>query len=134
MIDNVAGMMNAAPKPCTRSEQDQRVRRIDLRARQRTGPEDDQAEHEAAPSTQAITGVAGDQQEAGEHDRVRVDDPLQLARRGVELTNERRQRDVDDRSVDPDDHQREAQHAEHDPSPRIERDRIGRRLKIEFDR
>ena len=107
---------------------------LDLRARQRTGPEDDQAEHEEAPSTQAITGVAGDQQKAGEHDRVRVDDPLQLTRRGVELTNERRQRDVDDRSVDPDDHQREDQHAEHRPSTPVKRDRIGRRLKIEFDR
>ena len=122
------------PETLYSTEQDQRVRRIDLRARQRPGPEDDQAENEAAPSTQAITRVAGDQQETREHDRVRVDDPLQLTRRGLELTHQGRQRDVDDRSVDADDHQRETQHTEHDPATRIERVRTCGWLRIEVDR
>ena len=41
-------------------------------------------------AAEAVAGVAGDQQEAGEHDRVGVDDPLQLAGGRAELAHQRR--------------------------------------------
>ena len=103
------------------SQHDQRAGRADHRAAQRSAAEDHQADHEARLAAEPIAGVAADQQQAGEHDRVGVDDPLQLARRHVELAHQRRQGDVDDRAVDADDQQRQAQHAQHDPPARVGR-------------
>ena len=64
----------------------------------------------------AVAGGAGDQQEPGEHERVRVDDPLQVRRGCIELARERRQRGVDDRAVDHDGEQREAQDDQDGPA------------------
>ena len=67
---------------------------------------------------------AGGEQQAGEHDRVRVDDPLQLRALGAEVAHDRRQRDVEDRVVDADDDEREAEHGERHPPPLV--DLLGR--------
>ena len=47
-----------------------------------------------------VTEVAAGQQQAGEDERVGVDDPLQARDPGAEVAGERREGHVDDRVVD----------------------------------
>jgi hypothetical protein len=44
-------------------------------------------------------------EQAGEHERVTVDGPLQPGHRGVQITPDGRQRDVHDRAIQADDEQ-----------------------------
>ena len=116
MIDSVAGMMNAPPMPMNArvtinwfgvltsalaSEPTPKIVKPEL---QRTAP------------PEAVTQAARGEQQAREHERVRVDHPLELAVAGVEVAHERRDGDVQDRVVDDDDQQREAQHPEGPPA------------------
>ena len=114
--ESVAGMMNAAPAPMTARRGDQRVDAAGVRGRRRGGAEHRQPGEQRAPAPVAVAERAGQQQQPGEHERVRVDDPLQLADVRVEVAHERRQRDVDDRVVDDDREQAHAQHAEREPA------------------
>ena len=70
------------------------------RAGDRGDGEDRHADQEDAPPAEAVAQRAADQQQRGEEERIRLDDPLRLGRRGVEFALDRRQRDVDDRAVD----------------------------------
>jgi hypothetical protein len=63
-----------------------------------------------------IETPAWSEQQAGEDEQVGVDHPLQLRGGGVELVLQRRQGDVEDRVVEPDDRQAKREHAERLPT------------------
>ena len=65
---------------------DQHRRAAGERRQRRAHAEHREAEGQALVATEAVTHAAGGEQQPGEHDRVAVDDPLQLALRGVEPT------------------------------------------------
>src|SRR4029453_937031 len=73
----------------------------------------------------AVADAAAGEQQAGEHDGVGVDDPLQLAGRGGDRAPEGGEGDVEDGGVDGDEHHRQAEHAEGPPAAGIGRDRDG---------
>ena len=72
----------------------------------------------AAPA-EAVAEAAHREQQAREHERVRVDHPLELAVAGVEVANERRDRDVEDRVVEHDHEQAQAEHDEDPPAAAV---------------
>ncbi len=83
-------------------------------AGERGEPEQDQAGDERAALAEVVGRAPAEHQEAGERDRVCVDDPLQVRRGEAEVRLDRRQRDVDDAQVE-DDH--ELRHAADDQQP-----------------
>ena len=86
----------------------------------RRDPEDGEPEQQGAPPSEAVAERAREEQQTGEHERVRVDHPLELADVGFEVAYERRQRDVDDRVVDHDDQEADAQHDECEPATGVQ--------------
>ena len=85
MIDSVDGMMNAPPMPISAAGGDQHRRPTSANAdSDRADAEHGEAEGEEAVAAEAVAEAAGGEQQAGEHERVGVDDPLQLAGRGAE--------------------------------------------------
>ena len=85
--------------------------------RHRRGDEEQhQPELQRALAAEAVAEGPGREQQPGEHERVRGDDPLQLGLRRVEVARQRRQGDVEAGVADDDDHQAEAQHAERPPA------------------
>ena len=86
-------------------------------------PEQHQTDLQDALAAVAVTEVPGGEQQSGEHQRVRVDHPLQLGGRGVELLAQARQRHVERGVADHDDQQAQAQHAE-GPPPAAEHLRV----------
>ena len=79
MIDSVAGMMNAPPMPMSARVKISVVGRSARTPTERADAEDGQADGEEAVATEPVAEAAGGEQQAGEHERVGVDDPLQLA-------------------------------------------------------
>ena len=80
------------------------------RARQRR-PYRPQSEHgdsdqEEPLTTEPVGQCSSDEQQACKHNGVRVDDPLQLAGRGLQVSDERGKCDVEDGVVDVDDQRR----------------------------
>src|SRR5262249_14685876 len=91
------------------------------RRQQRSEPEHGQPDLQRAPPAETVTEAASRQQQPREHERVRVDHPLQLARGGVEPAlalgpREGWQRNVQDRVVDDDDEEAQTEDPE-DPPP-----------------
>ncbi len=115
-IESVDGMTNAAPAPMSA-----RVAiswfgfwaKVDSNDGDADGQ---QAELEGALATEAVTEGTGREQQPGEHDRVGVDDPLELGGRGAEVLLEGRQRHVEGAVADHDEHEAEAEHARGSPS------------------
>jgi hypothetical protein len=70
------------------------------------------------PPAEAVAEVAAEQQQPGEAERVRVDDPLQGLGRRVQVAADRRQRDVDDHVVHDHEQDAEAEHRQ-DPPPAV---------------
>ena len=83
-IDSVAGITNAAPTPMTARAPITAPDGARQRREQRCRAEHDQPAVEREPSAVAVTQRTGGEQQAGEHQGVGVDDPLQAARPGVE--------------------------------------------------
>ena len=87
MSDSVLGMMNAPPMPM--------IARVaiscsgDVANAESSEPsaEHDHAELQRALAAEAVTEAAGGEQQAREHERVRVDHPLELAERRVEIAS-----------------------------------------------
>ncbi|MFC6932375.1 hypothetical protein ACFQHO_19900 [Actinomadura yumaensis] len=74
----------------------------------------------ASSSRRRLPAVAerpGGDQQPGQHERVRVDDPELLDRGRPEVGHQRRERHVEDRRVHRDDQQAARQHREHGPPP-----------------
>ncbi len=133
MIDNVAGMMNAAPTPMTPRVKMSWFGESTSATRDRSEPEDDHAELERAAAAEAVAERAGREQQAREHERVRVDDPLQLAVGRVEVADERRDRDIEDRVVDDDDEQAQVEHARGSTSAGDRRGSCGRTARVQAE-
>jgi len=87
----------------------------------RSDAERDDADDEPPTATVTIAQRAARQRQAREHERVRVDDPLQLAVRRVEVACEPRKRDVQNRVVEARDDDHEAQDPERRPFPAASR-------------
>ena len=119
MIESVAGMMNAPPMP--------------MNARVAMSCSDEFANADAIEPSPKIASPSWSaprrpkrsprlphvRSKPGEHERVAVDDPLQLAVGGVEVVHDRGDRDVEHRVVEHDDEQAEAQDDEDPPTPRV---------------
>ena len=120
-IESAAGETIAAPRPCTPratiSQPDEVAKPPASEATEKTIEADD----EDAPAAEQVRRAAAEQQEAAEHERVRVDDPLQAALGEAEVALDRRQRDVHDRGVEHDHELRDREHRERLPAARIER-------------
>ncbi len=126
MIDNVDGMIERAGDAHDRAARDQLAHARRLRRERGADEEQHQPELQRALAPEAIAERAGGEQEAGEHERVDRDDPLQLRLGGVQLAREGRDRDVQARVADEHDQQAQAEHRERPPTA-IERE-IGRAL------
>ncbi len=90
-IDSVVGMIPAAPRPISAREAISASAVSDKAASSEPASEDDEPGHERPAAAEAVAEAAGGQQQAGEHEQVAVDDPLQLAGARAELVADRRQ-------------------------------------------
>ena len=77
-IDSVDGMTNAAPTPMIARADDHLVGDVGEGAEQRADAEHDEARLQRTLAAEAVAEGAGGEQQAGEHEAVGVDDPLQL--------------------------------------------------------
>ena len=84
-IDSVVGMIPAAPRPMSAREAISMVASVERAAKTDPSPNTTNPDDERALAPEAITEAARGEQQAGEHQQVAVDDPLQLARARVEL-------------------------------------------------
>ncbi len=95
-------------------------------AQQRAEPERGETEQEDALAADPVGGGTGQQQEARQHQGVRVDRPLEAGHRGVQVVTDVRQRDVDDGDVhDDDDHAGAADGQHQRPPPGTEYGHVG---------
>ena len=90
----------ADPASADRTEPVPKMRRPDLQRR---------------AAAELVAEAAHREQQPGEHERVGVDHPLQLAVRGRQLADDAGERHVEDRVVEDDHQQAEAQHPEDQP-------------------
>ena len=125
--DSVAGITNAAPAPCTArptitiSAEPARPLTSDPR------PKIAEPDQQRALAAEAVAERTGREQQPGEDEGVRVDDPLQHRGARVEVALQRRQGDVQRRHRHHDHDERQAQHSEEEPpafvdfGPRVQR-------------
>ena len=125
-IDSVVGKMSAAPAPIRPRAMMRTVGEPACDANAENAAEQHESHHQGRLAPEAVTERTRGQQQTGEHDGVGVDDPLQLRAIGAELADDRRERDVEDRVVDADHHQRQAQHAERPPASTVDAVGAGR--------
>ena len=85
-------------------------------AERRGCDEDRQADHEDAPPADEIAQPAREEEEAAEGDQVGVDHPREARLAEPEVALDRRQGDVDDRLVEDDHQEADAEHDERDPA------------------
>ena len=85
-----------------RAAGDQQIDPTRVGGGRRREPEHSKPREQRAAAAEAIPERAGQQQQPREHERVRVDHPLQLAHVRVQVTHQGGQGDVDDRVVDDD--------------------------------
>ena len=122
--DNVEGMMKAPPMPMSDRVAMSAGADVANELSRLPRPKMLKSDDEGAVAAEAVAEAAGGEEEPGEHDRVRVDDPLQLARRGVESAGrlqlgEGRERDVEDRVVEHEHEQAHAQDGKAEPAPAV---------------
>ena len=117
-----------APHRLQHAEGDQQAERGGDAAQQRRDREDDEPRLEDAAAAEPVPGGPAEDQQAREHERVGVDDPLQARDTCVQFATDRGQGDVDDRVVEPDDQQAHAADHEDQPPSRTVRPGNGGRL------
>ena len=116
MIDSVEGMISAAPTPMPARAA---ISMPDAAREGRpggAGGEQRQPGDERPLASDPVGEAARDEHQAAEHQRIGVDDPLELAGGRVELSHERRQDDVQHGVVQRDDQERHTQHRERQPA------------------
>ena len=118
MIESAAGEMSAAPRPCSARKPISIPDVVAMPFEERRGGEDHEPDEEEPLPSEEVAGAAAEQQEAGEDERVRVDDPLQAGLGEAERGLDRREGDVHDRRVEDDHELREADDYENDPGIR----------------
>ena len=84
-IESVVGMISAPPMPISALLAISMFGGLGERGRERGAAEDHEPGDECAATAEAVAERAHGEQQAGEHERVGVDDPLKLAAAGVEL-------------------------------------------------
>src|SRR5579875_2472292 len=95
-------------------------------AQQRAEGKDDQAGLECPLPAEPVASRAGHYQEAGQHEQVGIDDPLQPGYGGVQIPLDRRQRDIDDRRIQANDQQADAADGQDEvAAPGIHRRNLG---------
>ena len=114
MIASELAAINAAARPCTARAPTSTPWVGATPPISEVIPNSDQRRYERAALPEEIGRATAKHQEAGERDRIRVDDPLQVRRGEAEARLDRGQRDVDDAQVE-DDH--ELGHATDDQQP-----------------
>lgn len=103
----------------------ERAQPDELRRRRREGSGERAAsEHREAREEHRLAAVtirepAAEQQQARDHNRVRVDDPLQIVNVGLQINREERQRHIGHRHVDRAHQGGETQHAQRESVPRV---------------
>ena len=124
------GRHRGAAEALDRTRQDQHPTRGRESAAQGRQPEQQQRGDECPTLPQDVRGTSGEHQEAREHDRVSVDDPLQVRRGEAQALLNRRQRDVDDREIEDHHELRDAADAEQEALARelAFLGRLGRRV------
>ena len=85
-------------------------------AQHRAEPEHGETDLKDAPTANPVGGGSGQHEESRQHQRVRVDRPLQAGHRGIQVTADRRQRNGDDGDVHHHDHDAGAADREHEES------------------
>ena len=118
--DSVAGMTSAAPAPCTARPAMTTPAEPARPLTSGAGGEHAEADEQRALAAEPVTERAGGEQQAGEHEGVGVDDPLQHRGAGVELALQRRQGHVERRHRHDDHDERQAQHAEQEPAALVD--------------
>ncbi len=81
--------------------------------------EDHKTDGQSPFAAEAVTQGPGGEEETGEHEAVGVDDPLEGAVAGLELTDQRGQRHVEHRVPHHDDDEAEAEDGQRPPSPAV---------------
>ena len=99
-IVSVSGVTIAPPTPCTRARDVERVRGRRERGDRRRAGEEQQAEHEHAPAAEAVAERGAREEQHREGERVRVDRPLELRDRRVQVAPDHRQRRRHDEVVE----------------------------------
>ena len=110
MIARLAGEIDRRPDALKRAGAEQHALVLGDRANQRRSAEEGDAGEEHAATPEQVGGAAAEQEEAGEGERVGVDDPLQPGVGETEAAVDRRQRHVHDRDVEDDHELRQADH------------------------
>ena len=131
MIDRVAGMMNAPPMPMSERVKISMVAESADRGHERADAEDGEADREEAVPAEPVAEASGGEQQTGEDEGVGVDDPLELAGGRAEAAfarrvGQRRQRDVEDRVVEDDHDEADAQHEQRQPPSAIDGGRVSK--------
>ena len=108
MIESAAGETSAPPKPWSARAPISIVSEVASPLSSEATGEDRHPGDEQAPPADQVGHAPAEQQEAAEHQRVAVDDPLQRGVGDVEVGLDRRQRDVHDGRVEDDHELREA--------------------------
>ena len=103
--------------PHERARHDELRDAVGHRGGRRRHREEHQPDHQRALAAEAVAEAARGEQQAREHEHVGVDDPLEIRRGRVHVAHQRRQRHVEDRVVDPDDRDAQAQRQQREPSP-----------------
>ena len=116
-IDSVAGITNAAPMPMTARAAISCAGGARERRDSDAAPKTIEAAVQREPPPVPVAERAGGEQQAGEHEAVGVDDPLQRARRRrAGRSTSVGQRDVEAGVGHHDHHEADAQHAERPPA------------------
>ena len=115
MIASDVGIVSAAPAPMKARN----AMSVDHRSGQgradRPQCEHSEPDEEEPLAAEPVGQRPSDEQQAGEHHGVGVDDPLELARRGMQVPDERRECDVEDGVVDVDDQRRQTHDGQRQP-------------------
>ena len=90
-------------------------------AEERRSAEDEDADHEHQPASEAVGQSTGREDQGSERQRVRVDDPLESGQASAEATLDARQRHVHDRDVEQEHERRRANGDERPARPPISR-------------
>ena len=120
-IDRVAGMISAPPMPMKQRVAMSMPAEVANAEAAEPTPNTTSPMLQRALAAEPVTEAAGGEEQAGEDDRVAVDDPLELAVGGVQALARGGQRHVEDRVVDADHEEAEGQHGERPPAIAIDR-------------
>ena len=116
ITESVTGMIKAARDAHHRANRDQGARRVDEERDERDGSEEREPDRQQRLPPVAVADRARRQEQGGEHDRVGVDDPLQLRLRRAGVTRDFGEGDVEACDRRDDHHQREAHDPKHGPA------------------